>query len=80
MTKQILDIELFKPHTGQRALINIIKHPQTQYVVMPCGRRWGKTELALNLMVETACSKMNQKILYCTYKGDQRDTVMSDFI
>lgn len=79
MSKKSLQIELFNPHPGQRALIDLIKQPQIQYCVVPCGRRWGKTETALNFIVEWALTHPNSKILYCTWKGDQRETVIKDF-
>lgn len=75
-----MKIELFRPHKSQREVLDAINDEQLKYIVLNCGRRWGKSELALNLIVEFGLKYPNSNILYITFKGDQRLTAFQDFL
>lgn len=78
--KKDVKITLFKPHEGQIEILKLIHDPKNRYIVIPCGRRFGKTELALNVMTYYALKFKNMQILYLTPTGDQRSNALSDYV
>lgn len=77
---QIPTVQLFSPHVGQKKVWDTIMNQWNQYVVLACGRRWGKTELSINLMLYWALSGPNYEILYVTYSGKQQANVYNDLV
>jgi hypothetical protein len=63
MTKEIT-IHLSNPHDGQRKVLNEAK----RFNVLCCGRRWGKSALAVNLLCETTLSARPSGYFAPTYK------------
>jgi len=63
MTKEIT-IHLSNPHNGQRKVLNEAK----RFNVLCCGRRWGKSALAVNLLCETTLSSRPSGYFAPTYK------------
>lgn len=75
-----MNITLFKPHKGQKNLIKYIDDDLIKYIVVPCGRRQGKTELSINAMIKFALENSRARILYLTARDDQRNTTFYDFL
>lgn len=46
-----ITVELFKPHTGQKSIVEGFADSQHKYCTVSCGRQWGKTLLSLNLLL-----------------------------
>ena len=46
-----LTVKLFKPHDGQREVIDSFADSEHKFGVVSCGRQFGKSLLASNLMV-----------------------------
>jgi PBSX family phage terminase large subunit len=47
-----MKVELFKPHTKQRECINKITDSSSKYIIIDCGRQFGKSLLAINLLLK----------------------------
>lgn len=73
-------IQLFKPHAGQKEIIKLLKKPEVRYVIVPAGRRFGKTELAINELTRQGLENDNKKLLYLTVTSDQRSTTFNDYL
>lgn len=56
-----MEITLFKPHPGQRKVINGFADSEHKFGVVACGRQYGKSLLAQNLMLYWLLSKPKQK-------------------
>ena len=54
-----MKIKLFKPHTKQRECINRITETNCKYIVIDCGRQFGKSLLAQNLLLKWALETPN---------------------
>lgn len=63
MTKEIT-LHLSKPHAAQQQVLNEAK----RFNVLCCGRRWGKSAMAVNLLCETALSGKPTGYFTPTYK------------
>lgn len=63
MTREIR-IKLNNPHEGQRRILS----EQKRFNVLCCGRRWGKSALATNLLSETAINGHPAGYFTPTYK------------
>ena len=64
MLKKELIINLNEPHDGQRKVLSEAK----RFNVLDCGRRWGKSALAVNLLSETAINGHPAGYFTPTYK------------
>lgn len=60
--------------------MKLLHDTKIKYVVVPCGRRFGKTELGLNVMVYYGLNWDAMSILYMTPRGDQRNTAFNEFV
>lgn len=47
-----MNIKLFKPHPKQRECINRIEESGSKYIIIDCGRQFGKSLLAMNLLLK----------------------------
>jgi hypothetical protein len=47
-----MEIKLFKPHLKQRECINRIESSGSKYIIIDCGRQFGKSLLAMNLLLK----------------------------
>jgi hypothetical protein len=54
-----MKIKLFKPHTKQRECINRITETNCKFIVIDCGRQFGKSLLAQNLLLKWALETPN---------------------
>jgi hypothetical protein len=54
-----MNIRLFKPHAKQRDCINRITETNCKYIVIDCGRQFGKSLLAQNLLLKWALENPN---------------------
>jgi len=69
-----IQITLNKPHQGQSKVLSEKK----RFNVLDCGRRWGKSKLAINLLCETALSGKPAGYFTPTYKlleGTFKETI-----
>jgi hypothetical protein len=64
MTTKELTITLNKPHAGQQQVLNEAK----RFNALCCGRRWGKSRLAVNLLVEPTLKAYPTGYFTPTYK------------
>lgn len=76
----MMKIKLFTPHRGQKQIIEWLNDPQVEYITVCAGRRFGKTELAINELCKRALVYPNSHCLYMAFKGDGRQTTFSDFL
>lgn len=74
-----MKITLFKPHKSQLNIIKLLENPIYNYIVVSAGRRFGKSDLAINAMVKYALEYPNSTIIYLNPKGDQRSTIWNEF-
>jgi hypothetical protein len=56
-----MQVTLFTPHTGQRKVINGFADSKHKFGVVACGRQFGKSLLAQNLLLYWALKTPNQK-------------------
>ena len=56
-----MNVTLFTPHKGQKAVINGFADSEHKFGVVACGRQYGKSLLAQNLMLYWLLSKPKQK-------------------
>ena len=54
-----MDIKLFKPHAKQRECINQIESSLAKYIIIDCGRQFGKSLLATNLLLKWVLENPN---------------------
>jgi hypothetical protein len=54
-----MNIKLFKPHAKQRECINRIEETDCKYIVIDCGRQFGKSLLATNLLLKWVLENPN---------------------
>ena len=54
-----MKIKLFKPHSKQRECINRITETDCKYIIIDCGRQFGKSLLAQNLLLKWALETPN---------------------
>lgn len=47
-----MNVQLFKPHTKQRECINRITESNAKFIIIDCGRQFGKSLLAINLLLK----------------------------
>ena len=47
-----MNIKLFTPHKTQRDCINLIDNSDAKILILNIGRQWGKSMLALNLLLK----------------------------
>lgn len=60
-------VQLYTPHSGQLRIHQYLtKHPETKFLIMNCGRRFGKSFLAANQSLYWALSNGNVAVGYCT--------------
>ncbi|WP_331235145.1 phage terminase large subunit [Natronorarus salvus] len=58
---------LWKPHTGQRAIMD---HP-ARFRIVACGRRWGKSEMCAHLALERALEEPDTTVWWVAPTYDQ---------
>jgi hypothetical protein len=61
---QTIQIELHKPHEGQR---NVLES-KARFRVLMCGRRWGKSLISRNIAIEEALNSKRVAYITPTYK------------
>jgi phage terminase large subunit len=54
-----MDVKLFKPHSKQRECINRIEETDCKYIIIDCGRQFGKSLLATNLLLKWSLENPN---------------------
>jgi hypothetical protein len=63
MTNQIT-IQAFTPHPKQRELIDICLDDTTKYIIATIGRQWGKSFLAMNVLLKWALEDNNSQCMW----------------
>ena len=56
-----MDVQLFSPHLGQRKVIDGFANSEHKFGIVSCGRQFGKSLLAQNLMLYWLLKNPNQK-------------------
>lgn len=60
-------VELYTPHSGQAVIHRyILDNPKIKYLVLSCGRRWGKSLAMLNQALFYALSNPKEKVVFLT--------------
>lgn len=54
-----MQIRLFKPHNKQRECIDAIESSLAKYIIIDCGRQFGKSMLAMNLLLKWSLQHPN---------------------
>lgn len=63
MTNQIT-IQAFTPHTKQKELIDICLDDTTKYIIATIGRQWGKSFLAMNVLLKWALEDNHSQCMW----------------
>jgi hypothetical protein len=61
-----MDVKLFKPHKGQKQIIDGFADSEHKFGIVACGRQFGKSLLAQNLMLYWLLKTPNQKGAWIT--------------
>jgi hypothetical protein len=61
-----MNIKLFTPHRGQKAVIDGFADSEHKFGIVATGRQYGKSLLAQNLMLYWLLSNDNQKAAWIT--------------
>lgn len=64
-------VNLYTPHSGQMQIHQyLLSNPNTKYLILACGRRFGKSLAMLNQALYYALSSNNEKVMFLcpTYK------------
>ncbi|NDW10699.1 terminase large subunit domain-containing protein [Dysgonomonas sp. 520] len=60
-------VQLYTPHSGQKQIHNwLLNNPSVKYLILACGRRFGKSLAMLNQALFYALSNTNEKIIFLT--------------
>jgi hypothetical protein len=63
MNKQ-LTVQGFTPHTKQKELIDICLDDTTKYIIASVGRQWGKSFLAMNVLLKWVLEDNNSRAIW----------------
>jgi len=75
-----MKVKLFKPHTKQRECINQIESSQSKYIIIDCGRQFGKSLLATNLLLKWNLEKPNSVSFWVSPIYSQAKKVFDELV
>lgn len=79
MTKPV--INLFPhPHSNQKKIIQAINDPAYKYIIVACGRQFGKSKLLKAVGVKYCITEKNIIVLYATPKVSQAEKVYTEIV
>ena len=70
----------FSPHTKQREMIESILESKSKYHVACVGRQFGKSLMAMNLVLYWGINESNRKILWVSPVYSQTDKVQKELM
>ena len=73
-----MDVQLFSPHFGQKAVIDGFANSKHKFGMVSCGRQWGKSLLSQNLMLYWLLKNPNQKGSWITPVYNQCKKIFSE--
>lgn len=60
-------VQLYTPHSGQQVIHQwLLQNPKVKYLILSCGRRFGKSFAMLNQALYYALTGSNEKIIFLT--------------
>ena len=67
VNRSVQQVQLYTPHEGQRKIHQyLLLNPDTKFIILNCGRRFGKSFFASNQALFWALSNPNVAVGYCT--------------
>ena len=67
VNRSVQQVQLYTPHEGQKQIHQyLLLNPDTKFIILNCGRRFGKSFFAANQALFWALSNPNIAVGYCT--------------
>ena len=67
INRSVQQVQLYTPHEGQKKIHQyLLLNPDTKFIILNCGRRFGKSFFASNQALFWALSNPNVAVGYCT--------------
>lgn len=71
---------VFNPHPAQKRIIDAINDPETKYVIVACGRQFGKSKLGRSFAIKWALENKNVNVLWLSPTTGQYEKVFDEII
>lgn len=75
-----MKVRLFKPHLKQRECINQIEESKSKYIIIDCGRQFGKSMLATNLLLKWNLENSNSVSFWVSPIYSQAKKVFDELV
>lgn len=75
-----MKVRLFKPHLKQRECINQIEESKSKYIIIDCGRQFGKSMLATNLLLKWSLENQNSVSFWVSPIYSQAKKVFDELV
>ena len=74
----MIEVELIKPHTQQREIVELFHQEDTFLLTVICGRQFGKTTIGENIALQVALNESNQNIMWVSPTDQQAKKVYNE--
>jgi len=80
MTETLIEVEGFTPHTSQKRVVDLCLDDETKYIICSTGRQFGKTFLAMNILLKWALEDNGSVSMFVAPVYSQSKKVFSELI
>jgi hypothetical protein len=80
MTETIIEVEGFTPHTKQKEVVDLCLDENLKYIICTTGRQFGKTFLAMNILLKWALEDNGSVSMFVAPVYSQSKKVFSELV
>lgn len=80
MNNNIIEVQGFTPHEKQQEVIDLCLNDETKYIICCTGRQFGKTFLAINMLLKWALEDNGSTLMFVSPIYSQAKKVFSELV